>query len=219
MGELLEGLDWRQSGSLVLKNMDIDPVITFGKHKGMKLSQLETGYLVWMSQQVGGGIENGPWKSLALAELERRKTGRALVKIRVADAWMDEGKVSLEGLAQSGYLEGGTLPVKTYAVTWEAVDCASLGLLKEFVLRTDKSQNLTSWLRGLAEEVIRHGCLKDSGNETSTYQYIGVLFEFEVNVAARTFKLVRTTRDKLVAVSVVQVESGSGEKGVEGGVD
>ncbi len=45
-----------------------DTVITFGKHKGMKVSELDAGYLEW----VVANFDSGRWKTIFKKELHRR---------------------------------------------------------------------------------------------------------------------------------------------------
>lgn len=203
-------------GPFVLVDMsDLDPVISFGKYRGLPFSQLEVGYLKWMLRQQSGLIEQGPWKRYAREELERRIA--------------TEVPVFPEGLDRPGPLpleeSRPNIPLieKQYVVTEAAVGDASLLLLREFIRRLHQEVGIVDWLASLCEEVIKYGSYLagDPNPSKRYYKYLGKEFEFEVRFPpnGRAYHLLGIGHDKLATVQDDAKAPGFGTAGSKGGED
>jgi len=90
------------------------------------------------------------------------------------------------------------------AVTNVLVDEASIVLWKQFGQRVDKKVGFCRWMMDVSEEALNYGKLVKETmvhggsrdfppipNDTKTYSYLGVLFEYEVNREGERPRLVR----------------------------
>lgn len=149
--------------------MKIDPVLTFGKNRGTALSQVETAYIRWMAEQnppVKIGTKD--WTDLAKKEYLRRKLGADLPE----GLELVELSLSSEATAKVGPFVLNSRDNLVVAIA--AVDFASLFLLREFILRSDKTQGMSSWLRSIALEAWNYGV---PIGENRLYHELYFLFE------------------------------------------
>jgi len=89
------------------------------------------------------------------------------------------------------------------AVTNVLVDEASIVLWKQFGQRVDKKVGFCKWMMDVSEEALNYGKVvketmlhepsrhKDIPERTTTYSYLGALFEYEVNREGERPRLVR----------------------------
>jgi len=137
-----------------------DPIVTFGKHKedGLKLSELSIDYVEFLATPTDDGtdfVHRGVnWGLAARAELVRRKSGGPIPTRKSIPTVSDEEEVKFP---KSGHARA---KVEAVELSDEAVDGASLYLLKDFITRKDKSLGLTGWLKEYAQEAARYGVLK-----------------------------------------------------------
>lgn len=157
---------------------EIDPQLTFGKHKGLRLSEVEDSYLSWMAF---GKKEQGPlnfggrnWEELAKEEIERRKKRAPLAKGLEVEALvnLDESGKEVE--------RDKVRPTDLVTVTIQSVDDAAEHLLREFIIRSDKKQKFSDWIVDLAKEAAKHGEHRGRIGENIEYVYMNRLFQFDL---------------------------------------
>lgn len=132
-----------------------------GKHKGELLEDLPTPYLKWVANEKD--FSNDYLQKLAKQELEARNGGVPIpppstenmpILKQNDDPW-------------DSWLPGTPIPTtpdkpkpkaaKRYSVEIKAVNDASLLLLREFIVRSDKEQSIGEWLEEMAKEAAKFG--------------------------------------------------------------
>lgn len=166
---------------------ELNPRISFGKHKGEFLSEVPESYLRWMLAQPieTHSFEHGgrSWRPLAERELERRRIGGTL----------DQGlpDIDLDGEGQISISTPTMNQNDKIQFSLSAIDSAVNLHLRSFITRLDKSVQFTAWLADLCREAIAHGeslplRLDPSEGELQDYVYNGHLYTF--NVLKKTLK-------------------------------
>jgi len=163
--------------------LPFDPIVTFGKHKdeGLKLSELPVSYVEWLTKPTSEGDDfthkGINWGMAAKAELHRRRTGGPIptrAQIPVNDDDMPPPLKNAHGRAKTELCE----------LSEEAIDNASLYLLRDFITRKDKSVPFTAWLKSYAQEAARYGKLHiievQSTTENLILDYLDYRFEIRV---------------------------------------
>lgn len=182
--------------------------LNFGRYRGTALGDVDQSYLEWMAglklsaatPPIKGGLN---WTNLANQELERRQkapfkaeqpfyTGsdppwvvREEVSQRDEAVTASETTISLETLRNNtstqikGMAEEEVLPHLEVLIHLDSLNSASLLLIREFILRSDKSEGLVEWLTQVAREAIKHGkgSIAGSGRWSLTYMNLSFVFE------------------------------------------
>lgn len=161
---------------------DIDPIISFGKHKGIRLSEAPADYLQWVAfgKKEQGPINHGgrDWEKLAAAELDRRKNRAPL-----AQGLQIQTDVNLDADGKEEERDK-IKPSDLVTVTIESVNDAADHLLKEFIVRTDKKMKFSEWLVDLSKEAAKHGEHVGRIGDNIEYRYMERKFLFDLKTAA-----------------------------------
>lgn len=114
-----------------------DHIINFGRWYGKRITEVSRDYLAWMTTQEGPGpISRGGWNIIAKEEMVRREA--------------DDAKAG---------------PKEVVPVAQQAVDDASVWLLREFVIRRDRQQPISKWVEELAGEARKYGIVRDKSED------------------------------------------------------
>lgn len=164
----------------------IDPTLNFGKHKGTRLSEAPETYLQWLAiQDPKIQMGNRDWSTLAIGELIRRRTGESLPDGLVVAPNEEGGRAGFVVKPSRKAHRDNVL------VAMDAVNGASLFLLKEFILRKDKTQNIGGWLAELAKEAWAYGVPFGPPGDEAERQYVGMRFFYQLIEEPPTMALAR----------------------------
>lgn len=162
----------------------LDPIIGFGRHSGTRLSSLDVLYLKWMAAQSPPISNRGAnWTEISKNELQRRVDGQDFPRLLPTD------ESRRDVLVAEVMVEKKT---KVYSVEPEALDDLSILLLKEFVLRKDKSQGIRGWAVMMAQEAVMYGEKALSTHHTVFY-YVGFFFVFDLAELEYSLSRVKTS--------------------------
>jgi len=175
------------------RELPFDPIAAFGqyKHDGLKLSELPISYVEFLCRPTSEGgdfTHNGVnWALAAKAELVRRQSGGPIPTRAEMPVEDDDIPKPLRGSLARAKTELAEL-------SNEAIDDASMYLLKDFITRRDKSVAFTGWLKAYAQEAARYGVLKGTDVENEWVESILLDYRdhrFEIRVAKSRLTLSR----------------------------
>jgi uncharacterized protein (DUF3820 family) len=136
---------------MALPSQSNPAIVSFGKHRGASWKDVPTDYLRWAEKEAIHGNQPGAnlLNSLHHIQDELKKRGHP-VKDWAFTKQAQAVPPPPQMLGEEPY-DPDNYPIK---VKTEAVDSASLYLMRSFLLRVDKSQGFVTWLKGLAESII-----------------------------------------------------------------
>jgi uncharacterized protein (DUF3820 family) len=157
-------------------------ILTFGKYKGKKLSEVPTSYLSWLLEEArkNGTNSRGITSDITFwADEELKKRG---INPTIREQW-DKATVTRQ---QEKAVEAGTTSVsvknpnpdvtvrfgarEVQANVTHLNDIILVGIsqlsqfmLKEFIIRTDRQQGILEWALEFTQEVLKYGVKQDFG--------------------------------------------------------
>lgn len=195
-----------QNQTLAAFNHNVAAVIlTFGKFKNRPMREVDQGYLEWMVHGAKQGKRSGnlPYRKgtswEVLAELELARRGITPINSIVSDG-QDSAVINIDddayvptesrSVTQAEVKTAADFKTRVHPAVIDAASRSNV-ILKEFLLRTDKSFGLYTWLADLTKEAIQLGTrswTEAFWGDTVKYEYMRLVFS--VNLKAGCVTLV-----------------------------